>query len=713
MTDNRATLVIAIQDLATRGLTAFAGRLDKLRADLENARGFLAGVAGAMGLLGGAALRASGQFQQWQVAFSTMLGSTERATDLLGRLREFAARTPFELPEVVEGGKRLMAFGVSAEEVIPTLRALGDAAAGLGVPVDRLVNAFGQVKAAGRLMGQEVLQFTNAGLPILDMLSKRFGVTTGAVKKMVEEGKVGFEDVRAVLFAATQQGGIFFNMMESQSHTLFGRVNELRDSFFKLAMAIGEILLPYALELVNRAITLVTTLARLAEENRTLTAALVGLGVVVGVVSGGLLALGFALPAVVAGLGAIQGIAGTLGLSLAGLTASAAATNQMLGVTAVAAGGVNVALLALAGTIGVTVAAVGGLALGLIRAAAAADEADASFRSHADGQRRVQAAMERGFETSRKYASATAAQMRANSDAAATYVELTKGINGLLVAMEQAKDPAADQAIAERIKHLRELRDALNLPAAAKGEGPDDDAGRRLADQVRQQMEIEEAHEVWRDNIQAEHLAARLAAYGEHQLARELLVRTQAQTEVELARRAGLEAERIQQARNRSAMVLLTQLSTFQTAKTKELAAVGKAAAFAMTIINAHKAAGEAMAAFAAIPPLALAMGALMEAAGMAQAAQIAGVPLAQGGVALPVPGGTLARIAEAGGKEAVLPLDDKRAMESIREGLGSGGPQNVFNVGTLIADELSLDEFARRLDSKLYQLRRNRESAQ
>ena len=107
------------------------------------------------------------QFQQLEIAFGTMLKSKEKANDLMAQMADLAAKTPFGLQEVSEGAKRLLAFQVPAEEVTETLRRMGDVAAGLGVPMERLIHVYGQVKAQGRMFTNDLYQFMNAGIPII------------------------------------------------------------------------------------------------------------------------------------------------------------------------------------------------------------------------------------------------------------------------------------------------------------------------------------------------------------------------------------------------------------------------------------------------------------------------------------------------------------------------------------------------------------------
>lgn len=253
-----------VRDLLVRingdasGLKKALGEVDKETTQAEKGQSAfgktMGGVAVAGKLVAGAALAAgtaiagagvlgiksAGDFEQSRVAFEVMLGSADKARSMMQDIATFAKSTPFELPEVVTGSKQLLAFGVAQENIIPTMRKLGDIAAGVGVPVGQLTNVFGQVKVAGRLMGQDLLQFTNAGVPMIEALSKVMGKPQEEIKKLVEQGKVGFPEVEAAINSLTTNGGKFGGMMEKQSQTFGGVVSNIKDGFGQiLRSAVG------------------------------------------------------------------------------------------------------------------------------------------------------------------------------------------------------------------------------------------------------------------------------------------------------------------------------------------------------------------------------------------------------------------------------------------------------------------------------------------
>lgn len=181
-----------------------------------------------------------GEFQKTEIAFTTMLGSAEKAKQLMGQMVKLAAETPFGLEDVSSGAKQLLAFQVPANEVVETLTRLGNIAAGLNVPLSRINLIYGQVKAKGKLMGGELLQFTEAGIPMIAELANKFKKTEAEISDMVSAGKIGFKDVQDVLFKMTNEGGMFFELMEKQSASLSGKVANLEDTWDQMLNTIGE-----------------------------------------------------------------------------------------------------------------------------------------------------------------------------------------------------------------------------------------------------------------------------------------------------------------------------------------------------------------------------------------------------------------------------------------------------------------------------------------
>lgn len=173
-----------------------------------------------------------------QVAFTTILGSGEKATKLMGELQQFAAETPFAFEELANATKSLIAFGIEGDKSVEVLRRLGDIASGVGAPLNDIAQIYGKARVQGRLFAEDINQLTGRGIPIIQELAKQFGVAESEVSKMVEEGKVGFENLETAIVSLTNKGGKFSGMMEAQSKTFSGLMSTFMDNINQLAGAI-------------------------------------------------------------------------------------------------------------------------------------------------------------------------------------------------------------------------------------------------------------------------------------------------------------------------------------------------------------------------------------------------------------------------------------------------------------------------------------------
>src|SRR5690554_2244930 len=185
-------------------------------------------------------IQVRGEFQQLEIAMESIIGNKARADQLMSDVIEMDAKTPFSLAEVGQGAKQLLAVQEPVDDVMNSLRQLGDISAGLSVPLSQLIKAYGDVRAKGRLMGQEMLQFMNAGVPIVAELAKHMDVAESEVSDLVAKGKVGFNDVKAVISNLSDEGGMFYNLMEKQSASLTGRITILGDSWEQMLNKLGE-----------------------------------------------------------------------------------------------------------------------------------------------------------------------------------------------------------------------------------------------------------------------------------------------------------------------------------------------------------------------------------------------------------------------------------------------------------------------------------------
>lgn len=181
-----------------------------------------------------------GEFQQLEIAFSTMLGNKKQADALMQQLIDTAATTPFGMNDIANSAKQLLAYGEEADKVNETLVRLGDIAAGLSVPINDLAYLYGTTMVQGRLYTQDLNQFLNRGIPLVDELAKQFGVTKGEVKQLVEQGKVGFPEVEKAIVSMTSEGSKFGGLMEAQSKSITGQISNLEDAVEQMINEVGK-----------------------------------------------------------------------------------------------------------------------------------------------------------------------------------------------------------------------------------------------------------------------------------------------------------------------------------------------------------------------------------------------------------------------------------------------------------------------------------------
>jgi tape measure domain-containing protein len=178
----------------------------------------------------GASIDFNSMLQTAQIGFTTMLGSAEKAQKFLEDMADFAVRTPFEYPELLEAAKRMLAYGFAAEEVLPMLRAVGDASAALGsgaVGIDRITLALGQIRAKGKLSAEEMRQLTEAGVPAWHILAEAMGTTVPELQKMVSKGLIpGAKAVDMLTAGMTKRFG---GMMASMENTWQGVTSSIKD----------------------------------------------------------------------------------------------------------------------------------------------------------------------------------------------------------------------------------------------------------------------------------------------------------------------------------------------------------------------------------------------------------------------------------------------------------------------------------------------------
>lgn len=233
---------------ATSGIKGFADKCNKMNGALSaiaavQLGSVFTGMAGGILNMGIASVQAAAQMRQYEIAFQTMLKSAEAGTQMLRDLQQFAAETPFDVPGVVSAGQQLMAFGFKAEEIIPMLTNLGDAASGLGLGtegVSRLAYALGQMQTSGKLNAQDMMQLTSAGISAWDMLAQAAGKTVAEMKDLCSKGAIDSKAaVQTIVAGMNEQFG---GMMAKTSDEVAGLLANIEETAGNTSAAVGKYL---------------------------------------------------------------------------------------------------------------------------------------------------------------------------------------------------------------------------------------------------------------------------------------------------------------------------------------------------------------------------------------------------------------------------------------------------------------------------------------
>ena len=219
------------------------GALNGIITKMKSGLGQVAMAAGVMGGIFGAVnffrnlYKITSEFQLQQRALEAIINNAREANILFKQMQQLAVNSPLKLMDLNKYTKQLAAYRIETRNLYDSLKMLGDISVGVGVDMNRLILAYGQVKAANYLRGQELRQFSEAGVNILGGLqeyykeTKNISMSINEIFDSVSKRKVLFEDVDAVLHNMTQSGGAFFNMQLIQSQTLYGQYQKLGDLF--------------------------------------------------------------------------------------------------------------------------------------------------------------------------------------------------------------------------------------------------------------------------------------------------------------------------------------------------------------------------------------------------------------------------------------------------------------------------------------------------
>jgi len=188
----------------------------------------------------------SGEFEKQRLSLAAILQNKVAADKIFGQIRDLAVYSPFNFSELTNYAKQLSAFSIPANELFDTMKRLADVSAGLGVDMNRIILAYGQVRSAAVLRGQELRQFTEAGIPLVDELAKKFrelngqAISTGDVFDKISNREVPFQMIKDIFEEMTNEGGKFYKMQEIQATSLSGMISNLRDAYDIMLDSIGS-----------------------------------------------------------------------------------------------------------------------------------------------------------------------------------------------------------------------------------------------------------------------------------------------------------------------------------------------------------------------------------------------------------------------------------------------------------------------------------------
>lgn len=173
--------------------------------------------------------------EQYQTSFEVMTGSAEKATQITQQLKQIAANTPFELPQLAETTQLLMNYGFTADDAMEKMQMLGDISQGSADKMTRIATAYGQMSSAGKVSLEDVKQMIEAGFNPLQEISKSTGESMASLYDRISDGSLSVDEITASMERSTSAGGKYFQSMDKQSQTLNGKISTLKDTFNEFA----------------------------------------------------------------------------------------------------------------------------------------------------------------------------------------------------------------------------------------------------------------------------------------------------------------------------------------------------------------------------------------------------------------------------------------------------------------------------------------------
>lgn len=226
-----------------KGINNIGGSFDKLKSIATRALGTI-----GFGALVKEGVQYNATVEQLQTSFEVMTGSATKATDIVEKLKEIGAKTPFEFTGLAETTQLLMNYGFEADDAISKMQMLGDISQGSAEKMNRIATAYGQMSSAGKVSLEDVKQMIEAGFNPLQEISQSTGESMASLYDRISKGTISIDEITASMERSTSAGGKYFQSMEKQSQTLNGQWSTAKDNFSNL---LGSILKPISELLTN------------------------------------------------------------------------------------------------------------------------------------------------------------------------------------------------------------------------------------------------------------------------------------------------------------------------------------------------------------------------------------------------------------------------------------------------------------------------------
>ncbi|MES2382602.1 MAG: tape measure protein [Bacteroidota bacterium] len=238
--------VISLKDLFTNAINNASNATDKFEGKVSSLQSTIAKIGATIGIsaMAKGIFDAGVNMEGLNISLKTMLGSKSEADKLVAQMVKFASTTPFSQSEVQTAGKQLLAYGIEAKNIVPTLKQLGDVSAGLSQPIGEIAYLYGTIKTQGKAMTVDIRQFANRGIPIYEELAKVTGKTGNALQKYIEDGRVGFPEIQKAFENMSGAGGKFANLTSELAQSTGGQWSNTKDLLEQLAVTVFNDLQP-------------------------------------------------------------------------------------------------------------------------------------------------------------------------------------------------------------------------------------------------------------------------------------------------------------------------------------------------------------------------------------------------------------------------------------------------------------------------------------